>query len=205
MDTVMGKRSNFIRNKHDLYDTPASAVDYLIPHLKGVKCFYEPCYGNGALAVALEERGIHLLEACEVQSASSFDARPYHTRCRVRYNRDAMEDWPHEQCDAVITNLPWTRNLLHPMILHFQKIAPTWLLFDADWAFTKQARPFIDQCSHFVSVGRLKWIPDSPHTGKDNAAWYRFHVQHTGGPKFINSDMDFSAPPSPTQRQEALL
>jgi len=25
-----------------------------------------------------------------------------------------------------------------------------------------------------VSVGRVKWIPDSKHTGKDNVCWYLF-------------------------------
>jgi hypothetical protein len=25
-----------------------------------------------------------------------------------------------------------------------------------------------------VSVGRVKWIPDSKMTGKDNCAWYHF-------------------------------
>lgn len=31
-----------------------------------------------------------------------------------------------------------------------------------------------------VSVGRVKWIEDSPHTGKDDCAWYMFDAE--GGP-----------------------
>ena len=32
--------------------------------------------------------------------------------------------------DAIITNPPYTRPLMHPLIEHFQRIAPTWLLLD---------------------------------------------------------------------------
>ena len=53
-------------------------------------------------------------------------------------------------------------------------MAPTWLLFDADWMHTKQSAPLMPYCRAIVSVGRLKWIPDSAMTGKDNAAWYLF-------------------------------
>jgi hypothetical protein len=96
---------------------------------------------------------------------------------------DAM-DLNEVRADAIIENTPWDRDLLHPMILHFQSLAPSWLLFDGDWIHTRQAAPYLDQCSHIVSVGRVKWIEDSKFTGKDNCAWHRFHCQHTGGPKF---------------------
>ena len=88
------------------------------------------------------------------------------------------------KADAIITNPPWTRRLLHPLILHFQKLKPTWLLFDADWAFNKHSGPYLDQCSDIVAVGRLRWIEGTTMTGKDNAAWYRFDANHFGGPKF---------------------
>jgi hypothetical protein len=31
-----------------------------------------------------------------------------------------------------------------------------------------------------VSVGRVKWMPDSDSTGKDNAAWYLFGAPRPG-------------------------
>jgi len=73
-----------------------------------------------------------------------------------------------------ITNPPWTRELLHPLIDHLSDILPTWLLFDADWMHTKQAAPYLTKCSKIISVGRIKWIPGSTMLGKDNAAWYCF-------------------------------
>ena len=97
---------------------------------------------------------------------------------------DALTLPNFNKADAIITNPPWTRAMLHPMILHFQRHAPTWLLFDADWAFNKAASPYLDQCSDIVAVGRIRWIEGTTQTGKDNVAWYRFHDRHSGGPKF---------------------
>ncbi len=34
---------------------------------------------------------------------------------------------------------------------------------------------FVRRCERIVSVGRVKWIAGSPHTGKDNCAWYLFN------------------------------
>ena len=73
---------------------------------------------------------------------------------------------------------------MHALILHFQNIAPTWLLLDADWKQTRQAAPFLPHCSDIVAIGRVKWIEGSEHTGKDNYAWYRFDTRHSGGPVF---------------------
>ncbi|WP_322884232.1 hypothetical protein U8C35_07700 [Sinorhizobium medicae] len=166
----MGKRSTFERRKNDAYQSPASVVPPLIPHLRGVKTFAEPCAGEGRLVKSLESNGLTCTFSGDIERG--FDALSGPEMLATRF-------------DAIITNPPWTRDILHPMILRFQSIAPTWLLFDADWVHTRQAVPFIDQCSHIVSIGRVKWIEDSPFTGKDNAAWHRFHEQHVGGPRFF--------------------
>ena len=165
----MGKRSDFERRKNDAYQTPSYAILPLLPHLRGVQTFAEPCCGEGKLLRFLCEQGLECTWWGDIETG-----------------QDALTDEGilGERFDAIITNPPWTRELLHPLILRWQSIAPTWLLFDADWVHTRQAVPFIDQCSHIVSVGRVKWIDDSPFAGKDNAAWHRFHIQHTGGPRF---------------------
>ncbi|HEU4682955.1 MAG TPA: hypothetical protein VFS39_00450 [Nitrospira sp.] len=164
----MGKRSDFRRRPHDAYATPFEPVVALIPHLRGVRTFAEPCAGAGDLIAHLETFGLSCVWEGDIQAGVDALTKPH-----------------FGPCDAIITNPPWTREIMHPMILHFQSIAPTWLLFDADWVHTKQAAPFLDQCSHIVSVGRVKWIEGSAHTGKDNAAWHRFHAQHSGGPRFF--------------------
>lgn len=143
------------------------AVRALAPFIAGLSTFAEPCCGELHLVRFLEDRGLRCSYAGDIKTGE-----------------DALVISDFGDADAIITNPPWTRSILHEMIVHFQRIAPTWLLFDADWAHTRQAVPFMDQCSHIVAIGRLKWIPDSKFTGKDNCAWYRFDAKHVGGPKF---------------------
>ena len=76
--------------------------------------------------------------------------------------------------DFCITNPPWDRSFLHPFLEHYINIAPTWLLFDADWMHTKQSALYMTYCTKIVSVGRVKWIEGSKGVGKDNCAWYLF-------------------------------
>lgn len=71
--------------------------------------------------------------------------------------------------------LPSDQQPLHRIITTLSDIAPTWLLFDADWMHTLQSEPYILRLQKIVSVGRLKWIEGSKHTGKDNAAWHLFY------------------------------
>lgn len=101
--------------------------------------------------------------------------------------KDALELTNDDVLNAncIITNPPWSRNLLHPMIHHFRKLKPTWLLFDAGWMFTKQAREFLPFCETILCVGRVKWIPNSKYTGKDDCCWYLFR-DHEVKTQYIN-------------------
>jgi len=171
----MGKRSNFERLERDAYQTiDPRAVEKLIPHLRGVKTFAEPCAGEGYLVGQLQAAG--LVCAYEGDITTGLDALVH------PFDEEAV-------FDAIISNIPWKRDVLHAMIARFQVMAPTWLLFDSAWAYTKQSAPFIDQCSHIVAVGRLRWIPGTTMSGKDDCSWYRFHAQHTGGPRFIGREV----------------
>lgn len=173
----MGKRSDFARRPMDSYQTiDARAVAPLLPFLRGVKRYAEPCAGEGHLCDHLASAGFVCTYRSDIDGGT-----------------DAFSLNRFGDVDAIITNPPWTREILHPMILHFQKIAPTWLLFDADWAHTKQAAPYLPQCSHIVSVGRLIWMPGTKQTGKDNCAWYRFHAQHFEGPRFYGPQLRAAA------------
>lgn len=164
----MGKRSDFPRRPMDEYQTiDPRAVPPLLPFMRGVDTFAEPCAGEGRLLRMLERHGLSCAYSGDISDG-----------------QDAMELRSLNGVDAIITNPPWTREILHPMIRHFQRLAPTWLLFDADWPHTKQCAPFIANCSHIVSVGRLIWMEGTKQTGKDNCAWYRFHAQHNEGPRF---------------------
>ena len=85
-----------------------------------------------------------------------------------------------KRTDYIITNPPWTRTLLHEMIVLFSDLLPTWLLFDADWMHTVQSSPFKDRLVKVVSVGRLIWIPGTTMTGKESCCWYLFDKPKRG-------------------------
>lgn len=167
----MGKRSAFVRIPRDFYPTPAEAVAPLLPHLAPGTQFIEPCAGDGALVNHLELHG----HRCIWES----DIAPQ----RMMWEADALKLIFVN--GTIITNPPWARHILHPMITAFSAQRPTWLLFDADWIHTRQSAPFMPLLKRIVSVGRVKWIPDSKMTGKDNCAWHLFDAKSTSPTVFI--------------------
>lgn len=171
----MGKRSDFPRRKMDAYDTPYRTVLPLLPFLVGIRTFAEPCAGNGYLIRHLEAFGLRCVYSGDIQAGQD---------ALFLDRKEVLE------AGAIITNPPWTREILHPLILRFMRIKPTWLLFDADWMHCRQAKPYLRHCVMVVSVGRVKWIPDSKYTGKENAAWYLFDARHALGPRFYGQDWD---------------
>ncbi len=160
----MGKRSDFERKPRDFYPTPMEAVKPLLPHLPEGFKFAEPCAGNGALIEHLESKGVCMWASDIEPQAKGIHKSPY----------DALGFDELIESDFIITNPPWDRNILHPMIERFISLKTTWLLFDADWMHTKQASEYMKHCSIIVSVGRIKWFGNM--TGKDNCAWYRFEA-----------------------------
>lgn len=83
--------------------------------------------------------------------------------------------------DFCITNPPWDRKILHPLIESWMGVCPTWLLFDADWMHTKQSAQYQKWLEKVVSVGRVKWIEGSKSVGKDNCCWYLFNAKKSVG------------------------
>ena len=163
----MGKRSNFERIPRDFYPTPYAAVPPLIPHLRGVRAFAEPCCGDGALVRHLESFGLRCAYAGDIATG-----------------QDALALDLYGNADAIITNPPYQRPLMHALIEHFTRILPTWLLLESDWAYTKQAAPFIPSCTDIVSIGRLRWIEGTKMSSMENFAWYCFDSRHLAGPIF---------------------
>ena len=169
----MGKRSNFKRNKHDKYPTPFAAMPFLFQQLPTGIRFCEPCAGDGVMVEYLCAEGHRFAAAWDIKPGVKWvDKQDARTR-------------QIGNIDCFITNPPWSRDVLHPIIDNLSAQHPTWLLFDADWIHTRQSNGLWQRCSMIVSVGRLKWIPDSKFTGKDNCCWYRFDPHHKAGPLFI--------------------
>lgn len=161
----MSKRCcKFERNPRDFYPTPVDAVIPLLPHLKPGTVFCEPCAGDGALMNALRACGHYLTLSCDIEPQAP------HIQ---KFDAFGLQPSMAEIFDFIITNPPWSRDILHPMITHFRQIAPTWLLFDSDWMHTKQAAPYLRFCHKIVSVGRVSWMQNGKG-GMDNCAWYFF-------------------------------
>lgn len=173
----MGKRSNFDRIERDFYATPMSAVLPLAEFLVNDKPtsiifqgYSEPCAGDGRLV-----SHIHAKTGIECGRMSDI-----HPMAEGIDQADFFQD--NIKPKSIITNPPWDRKFLHPMmdkIIHEYKV-PALLLFDADWMHTKQASPYMKYCLRIISVGRVKWIEDSKMTGKDNCAWYFFGPFESG-------------------------
>ena len=165
----LGKRSDFERRASDKYLTPLKAVTPLIPFISHVATFVEPCAADGRLVRHLTGYGKSCKRFFDLTPDSVFVGRG-----------DALCE-TYEDVDAVITNPPWDRKILHAMIMHFVETShEAWLLFDADWTHTLQSVPYMKWCTDVVPVGRFKWIEKSKHTGKDNSAWHRFSRDSDG-------------------------
>lgn len=169
----MGKRSDFSRVPRDFYPTPYEAVVPLLPHVPPESRFIEPCAGEFDLVRHLTRAGLLCISA----SDTAWPATP---------NADARSKaYPLYDAEFFITNPPWSRDILHPIIENLSEQLPTWLLFDADWMHTRQSAPFMPYLHKIVSVGHVKWIPDSPFTGKDNCCWYLFDQTSVAPAQFV--------------------
>lgn len=168
----MGKRSTFQRRERDFYPTPAAAVTPLLAHLRPGTVFAEPCAGDGALLDHLTAGGHVCAWASDIEPRRADIHENDATTCGIG------------AAECFITNSPWARDVLHEIIVHLSDLAPTWLLLDADWVHTRQAVPYLPRLRKIVAVGRVKWIPDSPFTGKDNCAWHLFDLPSVTAPLF---------------------
>jgi hypothetical protein len=173
----MGKRSSYERKPRDFYPTPIEAVKPLSPFLPLTFSFVEPCAGNGALISHLETlSGGECSFACDIEPM-----------CEDVETLDAFElaESHVKHADLIITNPPWDRKILHPLITHLCALKPTWLLFDADWMHTQQSAELVkSHLQTIISIGRVKWFPESAGTSKDNCCWYLFVLEKTGETTF---------------------
>ncbi len=147
-------------------------------HLEEGTKFAEPCAGYGDLIFGLQEFGHECVYASEMVD------RPEAPQWVIK---DAMSLTATDvkEAECIITNPPWKRSILHPMITHLSALKPTWLIFEADWAHTIQSIPYMqDLCTDIVSVGRLIWIEGSKVSGTKDCAWYRFSVDKTDDIRF---------------------
>jgi hypothetical protein len=170
----LGKRSSFDRLPRDYYRTiDPRAVQSLKPFISSGSTFVEPCAGDGILTD-------QLLVELNLVCVGEYDIEPQNKRI-TQLDALTIEENHVIDADYIITNPVWDRKLLHPMISTFSSLKPTWLLFDANWVWTKQSSSFMkDLCTDIVAIGRLKWIENTTMSGKDDNCWFRFDINKSG-------------------------
>ena len=184
----MGKRSDFTRMKNDSYDTPTECVSHLVRMMALIeghkypgepRRFVEPCAGRGALVDELESRyGWVCTDKFDVEPRAPGVKKADFTKVTLKRLAPASA--------IVVTNPPWTRLLLHALIDRLiEAEAEAYLLVDGNWLFTMQARFYMKHISHVGVIGRVRWIPKSPHLSKDDAIWIRIAKGRRKGPMFL--------------------
>lgn len=171
----MGKRSDFIRTPRDYYRTfdPRAGVA-LKPHIKVNSTYIEPFAGAGDLIDQLTY----------LTCVAKTDIEPQRKDISVRDAFDYTEE-DFKNVDFCVSNPPWQRALLHPLIEHFASIVPTWYLHDSDWLFNKSSGPFIEKyLVKVVAIGRMKWQPETNMSGKDNCIWALYDINKTRPAEF---------------------
>lgn len=179
----MGKRTKSVTGKthalrpRDYWPTiDPKAIPPLLRHLPKGARYAEPMAGNGSL-IRLIGDGADCLWASDLSPQGEGIMQ-----------RDVFQCGP-DGADAFVTNPPWTRAMLHQIILHLSDQAPTYLLFDADWLNTQQAGDFMERCRKVIHVGRLIWIEDTTNGGFTACCWYLFDKPIAGSaPTFYGFD-----------------
>ena len=178
----MGKRSHFIRKPRDFYPTPYKAVLPLLPHLAPRTRFAEPCVGDGALVRHLEHHGHTCSWGSDIEDRSAPAVVSGVEVIRKFPVADALTlTTTLRQADCIITNPPFSKEILFPLIEHLSSQNSTWLLLPADFMHNVGSAPFLVYCQHIISIGRVSW-EENGVSGKDNHCWYHFDQNYEGPP-----------------------
>lgn len=150
-------------------------------------CHYaEPCAGAFDL--------VHLIEQHAPDLKLEWAADRWPQRRQIaRANALTLSAADLHGAKIFITNPPFERSILHKLIEHLARIAPTYFLFDSGWSATKQAIRLGERyCTDIIPIGRIKFFTDpimaknpfkngvapivwkNPNDPPNDFAWYRF-------------------------------
>jgi hypothetical protein len=60
------------------------------------------------------------------------------------------------------------------LIVNVSDQPPFWALLQHDWLANAGSGALASRVRRVIPVGRVKFIPDSPHSGMDNVVWVKF-------------------------------
>lgn len=171
---MAGLYSDFERKPRDFYPTPIEAMYSLMPHLKERFNYFEPTAGDGAIIR-------HLLAARPgARCIGATDIEPLAPGIE---QLDLLKETPVglPMSDIAITNFPWDRKLLHPMIDAVTEHCPVWTIIDSKWLNNESSARFLtDHLVKVVPVGRVIWEPGTTEAGKVDCSWFLFDKAHKG-------------------------
>lgn len=176
----MGKRSSYEKIPKDFYATidPKAIPPNLVKYIKG-KTYAEPCYGNGDLEGLVRPYGAYCGWRSDIRDVEN----AYQLDGLVITGQDL------EKCDIILTNPPYTKDILLPLIEHWTKLKPTWLLLPATFMHVKYASPYMAKCSNIISIGRLyffenTWVENHPFKWEELKEGLEVGYDLTKGLKF---------------------
>lgn len=174
----MGKRSSFEKRGRDYYWTPLEPIRPLVPYLLGQQ-YAEPCVGGGDLVKGINHLTFRLPNKPRCGFAS--DLQPDTPRLAVNVptlsytQRDARSLLPADLIgiDCIVTNPPFTWDVLSVLLEVWIDLKPTWLLLPSDMANNVRFARFMGFCSDIIPVGRISWM-ENGQSGMENYSWYMF-------------------------------
>lgn len=151
------------------WPTPYAGVPALMQHLPKVFTYCEPCVGRGDLIKHMSHfrKGAILTQAYDTHPLID-DVRLLDTRYLTA---DDTTSPIHGEADFIITNPPWIKEMMEPMLLRWPQLKPTWVLVNATFLHTLWGARIMPYCHKIVSIGRIQWIPGSKGTGLVDACW----------------------------------
>ena len=160
----MAKRKiqDFDRRANDAYFTPPEAIYPLAEALAPCR-FIEPCAGDGGLAETLTRADFTCVAATDLNPADPSVAR----KDALSYRFNEVQN-----ADAIITNPPFKRDLLLPILDHFLMLEKEMvLLLPLDVIANLWFAPYSAHVGQILPIGRVRWIPGSPSMSMENFAW----------------------------------
>jgi len=144
----VSKFSSFERIDKEFYPTidPKSIPPNFLKHIKG-KTYAEPCCGAGDLINLIGDNAV-----CRWKS----DLNP--AGCGVAWDAMKLSKNELEKCELIVTNPPYLKDVLLPLISHLSSLRPTWMLLPADIMHNGYMVEPMKKCERVVSIGRLYWF-----------------------------------------------
>lgn len=159
----MSKRTrtkSAINNPRNYWPTPIGPINQLGRILPAGMMYDEPCAGDGRLIRGLAPHGLFCVQA--------HDLVPQGAGIRIGNALNLpISGRP------IITNPPYAKSLLEPLLDHWIGRTEVWLLLPSDMMVNKWTNPYMRFVDRILPIGRVSWM-ENGKAGFENSVWFRF-------------------------------